>query len=475
MTKTRFAPSPTGYLHIGSLRTALFNYLWAKKNNGQFLLRIEDTDQARLVKGATKKLIDTLQQMDLNFDNPKNIIIQSTRSEIYKKAAEKLITEDKAYYCFCTSERLDDLRKEQQKNKQVPRYDGYCRDLSLSEAQDKIKAGEKYVIRFKIPANIIIEAEDLIHGHISVKNEDLDDLILLKSDGFSTYHLANIIDDHEMEITHVIRGEEWLPSLPKHILLYNALGFQKPKFAHLPLLLNPDKSKLSKRQGDVAVEDFVAKGYLPAALLNYVALLGWNPGDDQEFFSLKELTKEFTLNKVHKAGAIFDINKLNWFNAEYIRQAIKNGGKEYKKLINLATPFIPDHQNKIEAILKLFGSRLNYLAELKELSKFIFDLPKYDSKILIFKKSNQEKTLAGLNLALSSLDKIEESAWQEKCLNNLLQQITQDNKLSPGDIFWPIRVALSGLEKSPSPAEILEVLGKKESLVRIKSAVDKLK
>ncbi|MBT4649254.1 glutamate--tRNA ligase [bacterium] len=472
MIKTRFAPSPTGYLHIGGLRTALFNYLWAKKNNGQFLLRIEDTDQTRLVEGAKDNLIKILKKMNLNFDNTP--IIQSERLDIYKIAIDKLISEDKAYYCFCSSERLDKLRAEQQANKQMPRYDEHCRDLSTDEAKQKIEAGEKYVVRFKIPSNTIVKVEDLVYGKISVKSEDLDDLVLLKSDGFPTYHLANIVDDHEMEITHVIRGEEWLPSLPKHALLYDAFGWKKPNFAHLPLLLNPDKSKLSKRQGDVAVEDFLTKGYTPEALLNYIALLGWNPGDDREMFSLSELEKEFDLAKVNKAGAIFDQVKLNWFNAEYIRQAIKEKNSGYKNILAQAKNLVPDTYD-VAKVLQVASSRLNNLNELKETTSFYYDLPDYKAEMLIFKKSDKEKTILGLNLALEIFNTTTDKNWQEENLNKTLQQTMKDKDLSPGDVFWPIRVALSGLDKSPSPAEIMWVLGKEESLKRIKLAVDKLK
>ena len=470
MIKTRFAPSPTGYLHIGGLRTALFNYLWAKKNNGQFLLRIEDTDQARLVENAKENLITTLKQVGLEFDNTP--IIQSERLKIYTQAIEKLIAEDKAYYCFCSSKRLDDLRKEQQANKQVPRYDNHCRNLSTEEVEKKLKNNEKYVVRFKIPSDVIVKVEDLVYGKISVKSEDLDDLILLKSDGFPTYHLANIIDDHEMEISHVIRGEEWLPSLPKHVLLYEAFGWEKPKFAHLPLLLNSDKSKLSKRQGDVAVEDFLAKGYAPESLLNYVALLGWNPGDDREMFSLSELEKVFDLAKVNKAGAIFDQIKLNWFNAEYLRQAIDRKDGTYQDILAQAKNILPDTYD-LEKVLQVASSRLNNLSDLKIETTFYYNLPNYKSEMLIFKKSIKEKTITGLNLALEVVDKTTD--WEENNLTENLQQVIKESDLSPGDLFWPIRVAVSGLEKSPSPTEIMWVLGKEESLKRIKSAVDKLK
>ena len=467
--RTRFAPSPTGYLHIGSLRTALFNYLWAKKNNGQFLLRIEDTDQARLVEGAQENLIKILQLFGLTFDNIKPMV-QSTRTKIYQEFAQKLVTEEKAYYCFCSSERLDALRKTQSEAKQVPKYDGYCRDLSAEEVSTKLKAGEKAVIRFKMPENKTVEMHDEVYGDIKVKTEDLDDFVLLKSDNFPTYHLANIIDDHEMEISHVIRADEWLASLPKHLLLYQAFGWQAPTFVHLPLLLNPDRSKLSKRQGDVAVEDFVKKGYLKEAILNYVALLGWNPKDEREFFTLEELVANFSLEHINKTGAIFDLQKLNWFNASYIRE------NKSPEILAQAFSFLPADlsDEKKHKIFKLFSSRLDNLSQLAQVASFIWQLPAYDKAMLIFKKSDLEKTKTGLNISFAFLNDLAESAWTEEALRQDLNDLLAKNNLTAGDVFWPIRVALSGLEKSPSPTEILEVLGKKESLKRIKAAIAKL-
>lgn len=468
--RTRFAPSPTGYLHIGSLRTALFNYLYAKKNNGQFLLRIEDTDQARLVPGAQENLIKILQLFGLNFDNHEPMV-QSTRTKIYQEFAQKLVTEEKAYACFCSSERLDDLRKAQSEAKQVPKYDGHCRNLSKEEVALRQAQGDKFVIRFRVPENHLVEMHDEVYGDIKVKTEDLDDFVLLKSDNFPTYHLANIIDDHEMEISHVIRADEWLPSLPKHVLLYQAFGWQAPTFVHLPLLLNPDRSKLSKRQGDVAVEDFVKKGYLKEAILNYVALLGWNPKDEREFFTLEELAANFSLENINKTGAIFDIQKLNWFNASYIRE------NKSTEILTQAFSFLPadlsDEQK--HKIFKLFSSRLDNLSQLAEVASFIWQLPDYDKAMLIFKKSDLEKTKTGLNISFAFLNDLAESAWQEEKLKEDLNNLIAQNNLTAGDVFWPIRVALSGQDKSPSPTEILEALGKEESLKRIQLAVDKLK
>lgn len=458
---TRFAPSPTGYLHVGSLRTALYNFLYARHNKGDFVLRIEDTDQKRFVHDAEKKLILVLEKLGLKPDNNK-IIRQSERLKIYQELAQKLVAEHKAYYCHCSQERLEKLRADQQAQKQVPKYDGHCRSLGLSQSKDS-------VIRFKIPFSTTIEVEDELHGKISVKSSDLDDFVLMKSDGYPTYHLANVIDDHEMKITHVIRGDEWLPSLPKHKLLYQALGYNLPVFVHLPLLLNPDKSKLSKRQGDVAVEDFLAKGYLLETLINYIALLGWNPKNDQEIFSLDDLIAGFSLENLNKAGAIFDLQKLNWFNAEYIRQLYH---KDLKKLSSQAKNYLPGHEDRVEGVLKLFASRLNYLAELESLSAFLWHLPDYSSEMLIFKKSDKIKTKKGLTLAALKLSGLKN--WKLEHINSALEQVVTENNLTNGDVFWPVRVSISGLEKSPSPGEILEFLGQIESLKRINRGVEKL-
>ncbi len=478
-TRTRFAPSPTGYLHIGGLRTALFNYLLAKKDKGNFILRIEDTDRGRIVEGAVNNLINTLNIIGINPDEgvlekeekgEYKPYTQSDNKEEYHKKALELIENNKAYYCFCSAERLAEVRKRQQERKEVPQYDRYCRDLKEEEIKKKLENKENYVIRFKIPDNEVIECSDLIHGNIKVKSTDLDDFVILKSDQYPTYHLAVVVDDQRMKISHVIRGEEWISSLPKHILLYQAFNYNLPFFAHLPLLLNKDKSKLSKRQGDIAVEDFIKKGYLPQALINYIALLGWNPGDEREMFSLEELIKEFSLEKVNKSGAIFDINKLNWFNAEYIKKIVAEKGTEYNNLLNIAKEYIPE---RTEDVLKLFSTRINYLEEVQELSSFLFNLPEYDKELLIFKKSDKEKTLQGLELVLKELENNDN--WSEEELNIKLKELTTNNNLTPGDTFWPLRVALSGLDKSPSPVEILEFLKKEESLKRIKLALDKLK
>ena len=470
--KVRFAPSPTGYLHIGGLRTALYNYLFAQKNKAKFLLRIEDTDQSRYVAEADQQIIKTLKTFNIDFDE--GPFYQSQRLKIYQKYIEQLVKEDKAYYCFCTKERLDEMRKAQQAEKRIPKYDRHCTHLSKEEMAKRLKNKEAYVIRLKLPDNQDIVFKDGVYGEVKINTNDMDDQVLLKSDGYPTYHLAVVVDDHEMGVTHVIRGEEWLPSTPKHILLYQMFNWKIPTFIHLPLLLNPDKSKLSKRQGDVAVEDFLAKGYLPEAILNYIAFLGWNPKTTKEIYSLEELIQDFDIAKINKAGAIFNIEKLNWFNAEYVRHIVKEKSQRYQELLEKVKKYFPKNldQSKLENIFIVLSSRLNYLSELEESSKFIFKLSNYDSKMLIFKKSDQEKTMKGLNLIHDKLGKNKD--WELKKLDELLKKIVNNSELNPGDVFWPLRVALSGLDKSPSPAELLWILEKDESLDRIKIALNKL-
>ncbi|MBU1036990.1 glutamate--tRNA ligase [Patescibacteria group bacterium] len=479
--KTRFAPSPTGQLHIGGLRTALYNYLFTKQHKGKFVLRIEDTDRSRYVENAEIKLIQTLSKIGLNWDEgpvmgktteitekgQNKPYFQSKRVKIYQEYAEKLIKSGNAYYCFCSEDRLKKLREKQQQNNQPTRYDGLCRKLSETEIQKKLQNQEPFVIRLKVPQSGEVTFKDIIRGQVKIQTEDIDDQILFKSDGFPTYHLANVVDDNLMGITHVIRGEEWLPSTPKHILLYRALGWTMPQFAHLPLLLNPDRSKLSKRQSDVSVEDYLDKGYLPEALLNYVALLGWHPKDDKEIFSLKNLIKHFDLQRVQKAGAIFDLKKLKWLNCHYIKQ------KPVKELVKLCEKFLPEVDSKLlTKILEVEKTRIEYLGEVGELAEFFIKLADYPAALLIFKKSNKEKTLQGLKTAEDSLNNLK--SWNKAKILQTLTKATEEFNLTNGDVFWPVRVAASGKDKSPAPEEILEILGKEEGLKRIKLAREKL-
>ncbi len=470
---TRFSPSPTGFLHIGSLRTSLYEYLFAKHNNGLFYLRIEDTDQKRKTEGAVENLIKILKYFDLNWDNEK-IMVQSERIELYKKFAQQLVDEGKAYYCFCTEQRLEDLKKIQAQKKLPPMYDGKCREIDLNEAKKRVEAGEPYVIRFKMPKTSSTEFNDLIRGKVIFDNKILDDQIILKSDGFPTYHLAAVVDDHEMKITHVIRGEEWLPSTPKHILLYQAFGWQAPEFAHLPLNLNPDKSKLSKRQGDVAVEDFLKKGFLKEALLNFVLLLGWNPGTDQEIFSFEEMIKQFTLEKVSKSASIFDTKKLEWLNGEYIRL------KTPEEFAELCWPFFEEKKGNInkeyfkKAVLTE-QKRIKTLSEIVEATEFFFEEPKYDPQLLIWKKNNEKETAKNLETLKLRLEKIASEKWLEQILENEIKDFIEASKKGTGDLLWPMRVALSGRKASPGPFEIAAVLGKEATLARIERAIKSLK
>ena len=536
--KTRFAPSPTGALHVGSLRTALYNYLFAKHNNGDFILRIEDTDKARYVEGSIESLIKTLNLTELDYsegvfvDDKDKIAqkgdfgpyVQSERLDIYRKYVDELIKNDYAYFCFCSQERLEKMRKDQQAKKMAPMYDGKCRGLSKTEIKkllnnqssvisneaersEKSKNSEtsklsdfsptaqndnsNYVIRFKTPKEGFTEFKDLIYGKIKIENKIIDDQVLMKSDGYPTYHLANVVDDHLMEISHIIRGEEWLPSTPKHILLYKAFGWDIPEFAHLPLLLNPDKSKLSKRQGDVAVEDYLKKGYLPEALLNFILLLGWNPKTEEEIFSLDEMIKRFDLSGVNKTGAIFNVEKLDWINGNYIREM------DLGELTELCVPYLEEagllkkvvsskyqvlstndevNFEYLKKVVSLEQERMKKLSEIGELVKFIFvDNLEYDKELLIWKKMSFEEVKNNLELAYSELEKIEEKDFEKNNLEKILRDLMEREGIKAGELLWPLRVALTGLKGSPGPFEVGEVLGKEKVLGRIKEGIEKMR
>lgn len=489
--KVRFAPSPTGFLHIGGLRTALYNYLFAKKNKGKFILRIEDTDAKRKVEGGVENILGTLKACGLKYDEGPDVggrggpYIQSERLPIYKKYAEDLIESGYAYYCFCTSEDLEREREKQKKEKIPAKYGGKCIKTSKSEAEKRIKKGEKYVIRLKVPNRGVTEFEDLVYGKIKIKNEMIDHQVLMKSDGFPTYHLANVVDDHLMGITHIIRGEEWLPSTPKHILLYKALGWKLPSFAHLPLLLNPDKSKLSKRQGDVAVEDYIKKGYLPDALLNFVALLGWNPKGDQEIYSLRDFVRYFDLKNVNKGGAVFNLEKLYWMNGEYIKKL------PLKELVYLCMPYLKEtkliedgkifetgeklDKKYLEDVIALEQERLKRVDEIPQLTEFFFkETLNYEAVDLVWKKSDKEKTKENLENLLEFLKKLLNTFFVQEKLEAEVKKWIGEKGLDSGSVLWPMRVALSGRRTSPSPFEIAGVLGKEKTIKRIEEGINKL-
>lgn len=496
--RVRFAPSPTGYMHVGNFRSALYNYLFAKKNSGTFLLRIEDTDQSRFVPGATESLVRTLSNMNVlptegvGFDATGQLTergeygpyTQSKRLDLYRKYALDLVESKQAYYCFCSADRLESMRRDQIAAKAAPRYDRHCLSLSSEKVQQYIAEGRPSVIRFRIPDDREVVCDDLIRGRVAFQTRDTDDQILLKSDGFPTYHLAVVVDDHAMHITHVIRAEEWLPSTPKHLLLYEAFGWQAPKFAHLPLLLNPDKSKLSKRQGDVAVEDYLKKGYLKETLINFVALLGWNPGkgSQQEIFTLEELVNQFDITNVHKAGAVFDLEKLNWMNTEYIKklsvpdlyQRIVEGNFLEKDLIQLA-PEAFRSKAYLFRLLEVERERLTRLGDIGEEHPYCFTEAKqlaYPSERLQWKEQTVSETQAMLEKALILVGGITDDLWTREKLQELLLSAAGDKR---GDFLWPLRVALSGEERSPGPQDLLYILGQDEANERITKALSLLR
>jgi glutamyl-tRNA synthetase len=478
--RVRFAPSPTGYLHVGGLRTALYNYLFAKKNNGKFILRIEDTDRNRFVEGAVENLIETLKWAGLDYDEGpdkdggRGPYVQSERLEIYRKYADQLMAEGKAYRCFCTQERLQKLREEQQRLK-LPqaKYDKHCLHLSKEEIERNLAEGKPYVIRLNVQPGEKIAFDDIVRGRVEFDRETIDDQILIKSDGYPTYHLANVVDDYLMGITHVIRGEEWLSSTPKHVLLYEYLGWRLPKFAHLPLLLNPDRSKLSKRQGDVAVEDYRAKGYLKEALINFVALLGWSTSDNREIFTLEELVNEFSLERVHKSGAIFNIEKLNWLNAEHLR---KKSNDELLAMLRdeLKKSKYADAELSDEyllGVIEAMKERVSFVREFIENCPYFYERPTdYDPNVV--KKRWKDDSAELLNEFVRKIEPLENPTKED--YEHALAEIAEEREIGKGRIIHPLRLAVSGVGIGPGVFDLVYILGKDEVIERIKIALEKI-
>ncbi len=494
--RTRFAPSPTGFLHIGSLRTVLFAYLIAKSNDGDLILRIEDTDQSRKVKGAKKSLTNILDWIGIKFDEGPGIIrgatnaahangedvgdfgpyVQTERLDIYKKYADQLINEGKAYRCFCTPERLAKMREDQQAKKLPPRYDRRCRDLGQNEIEKNLKNNKPFVIRQKMPKTAEVIAHDELRGDIKFESSDLEDHVLIKSSGIPTYQFANVVDDHTMEISHVLRGEEWIPSFPKNILLYKAFAWTPPKFIHMPLTLNKGGGKLSKRQGDVSVEDYKKKGYLPEALINFSALSGWHPKGDNEIFSLSELVGEFKIKDMGISPSVFDIEKLDYLNGYYIRKM------EIEKLVGLCMPFLEKNLSKttdnrpqtteyIKKVVALEQERLKRLDEIGDLTEFFFlDKLDYPAELLVWKKMEASEVKPNLELIIKLLEKIPDKNWTDDSIEEGIISYLKAKDLKLGNYLWPMRVALTGRQASPGPFEVAEVLGKDVSLKRLKSA-----
>ncbi len=479
--RVRFAPSPTGYLHIGGLRTALYNYLFAKNQNGKLILRIEDTDRKRFVEGAIENLIDTLNWAGIYFDEGPEMsgkfgpYLQSERLNIYKNLCQKLVSEEKAYYCFCTPERLERLKEEQQKQK-LPqsKYDKHCLHLSKIEIEEKLNSNTPFVIRLNVHPGQKIIFNDVIRETVEFDTNNIDDQVLLKSDGYPTYHLANVVDDHLMEITHVIRGEEWLSSTPKHIILYNYFGWDKPVFAHLPLLLNPDKSKLSKRQGDVAVEDYREKGYLKEALINFVALLGWNYGDDKEFYEMDELIQKFSLERVHKAGAVFNIEKLNWLNFEHLRRKTDNEvlemlKSEIKKSEFSNNSYSDDYLLKVITAMK---ERVSFVKEYLTKSPYFFKAPDIYEEQNLMKRWKEDSAELLVKLK-ESFEKLANPSKED--FEKALDEVAKNLNVGKGKLVHPLRIAVSGVGEGPGVYDIISIIGKEETLSRIETALTKLK
>lgn len=472
-TRVRFAPSPTGYLHVGGLRTALYNYLFAKSTGGTMILRIEDTDRTRFVEDSQTNLIESLKWCGIEFDEGPlqggnyGPYIQSERFDLYTKYAQELIDNGAAYYAFDTSEEIEAMREKQKAAGIAPKYDRSTMKSQYTLGEEKTKQlladGIPYVIRLKIPHEEI-KYVDLIRGKVSVNGKDVDDQILLKSDGFPTYHLANVVDDHLMEITHVIRGEEWLPSVPKHILLYKAFGWEMPQFAHLPLLLNNNKQKLSKRHGDVAVEDFKQKGYFADAFTNFIALLGWNPTGEREIYTMQELIDGFNIEKVNKGGAIFDRNKLLWMNSEYLKS---------KPLSELADKLIPKLDSEgikykskeyVETVIGLFRERVNFVEEIPAFGDYMFgDISEFDEKYI--EKQWKEDTYKTIKPLIEQLEELND--WKDEPIHDVVKNYVETSGNGFGKIMNPLRLMLTGKPVGASLTLTMELLGKEECFRRI--------
>ncbi|MCI9625328.1 MAG: glutamate--tRNA ligase [Clostridia bacterium] len=476
--RTRFAPSPTGYMHIGNLRTALYAYLIAKKHGGDFILRIEDTDQERYVEGAVDLIYRTLAETGLVHDEGPDLggdygpYIQSERRGIYQEYAEKLVELGGAYYCFCDKERLDNLRAVQEASKMPTKYDGYCRNLSKEEIEEKKAAGIPYVIRQKMPTTGTTSFDDVIFGTIKVDNSTLDDNVLLKSDGLPTYNFANVIDDHLMGITHVIRGSEYLSSTPKYNLLYESFGWEKPIYVHCPPVMKDAHTKLSKRNGDASYEDIIAKGYLKEAVLNYIALLGWSPGGENEIFDMQGLIEAFDPSGISKSPAIFDTQKLNWMNGEYIRRMSE------EDFHALALPYykqVITRDVDLMKLTRLLHTRVELLSDIPGQVDFVDSVPDYESDLYTHKKmkTNPENSLDSLKQVLPVLEAVGD--WTMENVHDAVFAKIQELGVKNGLLLWPLRVALSGKAFTPGGGiELCDVLGKEESIGRVKAAIAKL-
>lgn len=478
-TRTRYAPSPTGYMHIGNLRTALYEYLIAKKDNGCFILRIEDTDQERYVEGAVEVIYKTLKMAGLQHDEGPDVggnfgpYIQSERKTLYMEYAKKLVELGGAYYCFCTKDELSAGKEKAEALGQMYKYDRHCTELSKDEVNLKLASGQSFVIRQKMPDSGFTSFDDVVYGTITVENSTLEDQVLIKSDGLPTYNFANVIDDHLMQITHVVRGNEYLSSAPKYNLLYQAFGWEIPTYVHVSMIVKPDGRKLSKRSGDPSFEDLVSEGYLIEAIVNFVALLGWSPGATQEIFTMKELEEVFDVKGISKSPAVFDINKLNWMNGEYIRKMPTD------EFHNLAIPYyektITNKSIDFRKLSSLLQLRTEVLSTIPSSIDFIEALPDYDKSMFEHKKmkTTLENSLSSLKASIPILEAVDN--WENSILYVKLTELASSMGIKNSQILWPIRTAISGKDATPGGAtEIAEILGKDETLRRLNIGIEKL-
>jgi len=481
--RTRFAPSPTGYPHVGNMRTALSAWLFARHEGGTFIVRIEDTDVTRKVKGALEAILDGLRWLGLDWDEGPEVggnygpYFQSQRLDLYREAARRLVEQGDAYYCYCSPERLEKMRAEQVRRKQPPGYDRHCRELSQQERAQKESEGITPVVRFKVPLEGQTGYHDVIWGDVVFEHSTIDDFVLLKSDGYPTYHLANVVDDHAMEISHVIRAEEWISSTPRHLLLYRALNLEPPQFIHHPMILGPDRAKLSKRHGAVSIIEYREQGYLPETMLNFLALIGWSLDDKTEIMSRQELVDNFSLDRIGKTGAIFNRDKLSWMNGVYIRNL------SLEDFVQRSLPFLekglppqverPLSIDYIRQIMPLVQERAKTLAEVPELVDFFFiDKLDYDAELLIGKKMTAESSIMALETAQQRLRVLDK--FDEESLETLLRPLAEELGLKAGQLFGALRTAATGRTAAPPLFQTMAVLGKETCLKRIKTALEKL-
>lgn len=481
--RVRFAPSPTGRPHVGGIRTAMFNWLLARHTGGRFILRIEDTDVTRKVEGAIDYIMEGLKWMGLDWDEGPDIggdygpYYQSQRLKLYQEAARRLIEQGDAYYCYCSPERLEEMRKQQIAAKLPPGYDRYCRDLTPEECAGKESEGIMPVVRLKVPLEGQTRFTDLIYGDVAFENSTIDDFVMLKSDGYPTYHLANVVDDHAMKISHVIRGEEWVSSTPRHILIYKALGYGPPQFVHHPLIVGPDRAKLSKRHGDVSILEFRDKGYLPEAMFNFIALIGWSLDDKTELMTRQDFVDNFSIDRIGKTGAVFNRDKLDWMNGVYIR------GLDIDDFTQRAMPFLekglpaevrrPLDAGYVRQIMPLVQERARTLAELPELVDFFFvDNVEYEAGLLIGKKMTAGMTAKALEESLARLRKL--ASFDEAALESLLRPLAEELGLKAGQLFGALRTAVTGKTATPPLFQTMAVLGRERCLGRIVTALGKL-